>query len=112
VHSGTIAGLFKTSQHVKPLHPAYVLGALLAVTVLGLSGCSSPGSTPRVTPGSPVQVHAKDGWLQGSVSRGVREFLGVPASHPVIDFRPAGNTVSAALFPAEHQCQFWATIQG
>lgn len=34
------------------------------------------------------------------------------ASHQVVDFRPAGSTVSATLFPAEHQCQFWATIQG
>ena len=32
-------------------------------------------------------------------------------SHPVIDFRPTGNTVSATLFPAEHQCDFWATVE-
>jgi para-nitrobenzyl esterase len=32
------------------------------------------------------------------------------ASHPVIDFRPTGSTVSTTLFPAEHQCSFWATV--
>jgi para-nitrobenzyl esterase len=29
-----------------------------------------------------------------------------PTAHPVLDFRPAGNTVSTA-FPAEHKCDFW-----
>jgi para-nitrobenzyl esterase len=33
------------------------------------------------------------------------------ASHPVIDFRPTGNTVSTTLFPAEHQCDFWASVE-
>jgi para-nitrobenzyl esterase len=33
------------------------------------------------------------------------------SSHPVIDLRPTGNTVSTALFPAEHQCGFWAAIE-
>ncbi len=33
------------------------------------------------------------------------------SSHPVIVLRPTGNTVSATLFPAEHQCGFWATIE-
>jgi para-nitrobenzyl esterase len=32
-------------------------------------------------------------------------------SHPVIDLRPTGNTVSTTLFPAEHQCGFWATME-
>jgi para-nitrobenzyl esterase len=32
-------------------------------------------------------------------------------SHPVIDFRPTGNTASTTLFPVEHQCDFWATIE-
>jgi para-nitrobenzyl esterase len=32
-------------------------------------------------------------------------------THPVIDFRPSGNTVSATVFPTEHQCGFWATIE-
>jgi para-nitrobenzyl esterase len=32
-------------------------------------------------------------------------------THPVIDFRPTGNTVSTTVFPAEHQCGFWATIE-
>jgi para-nitrobenzyl esterase len=32
-------------------------------------------------------------------------------SHPVIDLRPTGNTVSTTLFPAEHQCGFWAAIE-
>lgn len=32
-------------------------------------------------------------------------------SHPVIGLRPTGNTVSTTLFPAEHQCGFWATIE-
>jgi hypothetical protein len=33
------------------------------------------------------------------------------ATHPVIDFHPTGNTVSTTVFPAEHQCDFWATIE-
>lgn len=33
------------------------------------------------------------------------------SSHPVIDLRPTGNTVSTTLFPAEHQCGFWSTIE-
>ena len=33
------------------------------------------------------------------------------ASHPVIDLRPTGNTVSTTLFPQEHQCDVWATIE-
>ena len=32
-------------------------------------------------------------------------------THPVIDFRSSGNTVSATVFPTEHQCGFWATIE-
>ena len=32
-------------------------------------------------------------------------------THPVIDFRPTGNTVSTTVFPTEHQCSFWATIE-
>ena len=32
--------------------------------------------------------------------------------HPVIVLSPTGNTVSSSLFPAEHQCSFWSTIQG
>jgi para-nitrobenzyl esterase len=34
------------------------------------------------------------------------------ASHPVIGLRPAGDAVSATLFPAEHQCPFWAATRG
>jgi para-nitrobenzyl esterase len=34
------------------------------------------------------------------------------AAHPVLEFHPAGNTVSATVFPAEHKCGFWATIEG
>jgi para-nitrobenzyl esterase len=33
------------------------------------------------------------------------------AGHPVIDMRPTGNTVSSTVFPDEHQCGFWATIE-
>lgn len=33
------------------------------------------------------------------------------AAHSVLDFRPTGNTVSTTLFSAEHQCDFWATIE-
>jgi para-nitrobenzyl esterase len=33
------------------------------------------------------------------------------SAHPVIDFRPTGNTVSESVFPTEHQCGFWATIE-
>jgi len=33
------------------------------------------------------------------------------SSHPVIDLRPTGNTVSTTLFAAEHQCGFWAAIE-
>jgi para-nitrobenzyl esterase len=33
------------------------------------------------------------------------------ATHPVIDFHPAGSTVSTTVFPAEHQCSFWAPIE-
>jgi para-nitrobenzyl esterase len=32
-------------------------------------------------------------------------------THPVIDFHPAGSTVSTTVFPAEHQCSFWAPIE-
>ena len=32
-------------------------------------------------------------------------------THPVIDFRPTGDTVSATVFPAEHQCGFWQAIE-
>jgi para-nitrobenzyl esterase len=34
------------------------------------------------------------------------------ADHPVMDFHPTGNTVSTTVFPAEHQCDFWETIEG
>lgn len=62
-----------------------VLGAVLAVTVLGLTGCTSPGSA---APAVPVLVRVSDGWLRGTVSQGAREFLGVPcAAPPVHDLR-------------------------
>jgi para-nitrobenzyl esterase len=67
-----------------------VLGAVLAVTVLGLAGCASSGtgSGARTTPGAPGLVHVSGGWLRGTVARGVREFLGVPyAEPPVRDLR-------------------------
>ena len=32
-------------------------------------------------------------------------------THPVIEFRPTGNTVSTTLLPVEHQCDFWATVE-
>jgi para-nitrobenzyl esterase len=32
-------------------------------------------------------------------------------THPVIELRPTGDTVSSTEFPAEHQCGFWATIE-
>ncbi|HZC71543.1 MAG TPA: carboxylesterase family protein [Jatrophihabitans sp.] len=32
-------------------------------------------------------------------------------THPVIDLRPTGNTVSTTEFAAEHQCAFWASIE-
>jgi para-nitrobenzyl esterase len=61
---------------------------LLAVTVLGLASCTSPGSTARLTPGPPVLAHISDGWLRGTVSQGAPEFLGVPyAAPPVHDLR-------------------------
>lgn len=34
------------------------------------------------------------------------------SAHPVIVLSPTGNTVTSSLFPAEHQCSFWSTIQG
>jgi para-nitrobenzyl esterase len=34
------------------------------------------------------------------------------SAHPVMVLRPTGNTVSSSLFPAEHQCSFWSTIEG
>lgn len=46
---------------------------------------------------------------------GVQGLTGWPMvttyTHPVIDFRRTGNTVSTTVFPAEHQCGFWATIE-
>ena len=32
-----------------------------------------------------------------------------PGAHPVLEFRPAGNTVSTS-FTAEHQCGFWSAV--
>jgi para-nitrobenzyl esterase len=34
------------------------------------------------------------------------------SAHPVIVLSPTGSTVSSSLFPAEHQCSFWSSIQG
>jgi para-nitrobenzyl esterase len=31
--------------------------------------------------------------------------------HQIIDLRPTGSTVSTTVFPAEHQCSFWSTIE-
>ena len=65
-----------------------VLGAVLTVLVLGLAGCTSPGSGARATPDASVFAHVNDGWLRGTVSQGAREFLGVPyAAPPVHDLR-------------------------
>jgi para-nitrobenzyl esterase len=33
------------------------------------------------------------------------------ADHPVLVLRPTGNTVTNGVFPVEHQCGFWATIE-
>lgn len=61
---------------------------LLAATLLGLTACSSPAPAARATPGRPVLVRVSDGWLRGTVSQGVREFLGIPyAAPPVHDLR-------------------------
>ncbi|MEV7038412.1 carboxylesterase family protein [Amycolatopsis sp. NPDC051061] len=32
------------------------------------------------------------------------------SAHPVLDFRPSGNTVSSTLFATEHQCGFWSGL--
>jgi para-nitrobenzyl esterase len=32
-------------------------------------------------------------------------------THPVLDLRPTGDTVSTTEFAAEHQCAFWASIE-
>ncbi|HEX6521989.1 MAG TPA: carboxylesterase family protein [Streptosporangiaceae bacterium] len=66
-----------------------ILGAVAGMGVLGLAGCTSPGSAARATPGAPELVaHVSDGSLKGTVSQGVREFLGVPyAAPPVHDLR-------------------------
>ena len=62
-----------------------VLGAVASVGVLGLAGCTSPGSAARATPGAPELVaHVSDGSLRGTVSQGVREFLGIPYAAPPV----------------------------
>lgn len=33
------------------------------------------------------------------------------ANHLAIDMQPTGNTVSSTVFPTEHQCGFWATLE-
>ena len=62
-----------------------VLGVVLAVTASGLAGCTSSGSA---APDAQLQVHVSDGWLRGTVSQGVREFLGVPYAAPPARFAP------------------------
>jgi para-nitrobenzyl esterase len=34
------------------------------------------------------------------------------STHPVMVLSPTGNTVTSSLFPAEHQCSFWASLAG
>ena len=62
-----------------------VLVVVLAVTASGLAGCTSSGSA---APDAQLQVHVSDGWLRGTVSQGVREFLGVPYAAPPVRFAP------------------------
>ena len=62
-----------------------VLGVVLAVTAAGLAGCTSSGSA---APDAQLQVKVSDGWLRGTVSQGVREFLGVPYAAPPVRFAP------------------------
>jgi para-nitrobenzyl esterase len=63
--------------------------AISVLVALGLGGCTSSGSAVRATSGAPeLTVHVGDGSLRGTVSQGVREFLGVPyAAPPVRDLR-------------------------
>jgi para-nitrobenzyl esterase len=60
-----------------------VIGAVLTLTVPGLAGCTSSGSA---APDAQSQVQVSDGWLQGTVTQGVREFLGVPYATPPVRF--------------------------
>jgi para-nitrobenzyl esterase len=62
-----------------------VLGAVLALTVPGLAGCTSSGPA---APDAQLQVHVSDGWLRGTVSQGVREFFDVPYAAPPVRFAP------------------------
>jgi para-nitrobenzyl esterase len=62
-----------------------VFAVVLTVTVPGLAGCTSSG--PAV-PDAQLRVHVSDGWLRGTVSQGVREFLGVPYAAPPVRFAP------------------------
>jgi para-nitrobenzyl esterase len=62
-----------------------VLVALLTLTVPGLAGCTSSGSAAQ---GAQLQAHVAEGWLQGTMSQGVREFLGVPYAAPPARFAP------------------------
>ena len=64
---------------------AGVLGAVLALTAPGLAGCTSSGTAG---PAAQLQAHVGDGWLQGTMSQGVREFLGVPYAAPPTRFAP------------------------
>jgi para-nitrobenzyl esterase len=56
-------------------------GTALALTALGLTGCSSPGSAAPTGPGL---AHVSGGWLRGTGSHGVLEFLGVPYAAPPV----------------------------
>jgi para-nitrobenzyl esterase len=59
------------------------LAAVLTLTAPGLAGCASSGSS-----GAQPQVQVSDGTLQGVMSQGVREFLGVPYAAPPVRFAP------------------------
>src|SRR5205807_10090614 len=60
-----------------------VLAAVLIVTASWLAGCSSSRPAAQHTP---LQVQVGDGWLQGTMSQGAREFLGVPYAAPPARF--------------------------
>jgi para-nitrobenzyl esterase len=61
-----------------------VIGAALTLTGPGLAGCASSGPASDAR----LRVHVSGGWLQGAMSQGVREFLGIRYAAPPARFAP------------------------
>jgi para-nitrobenzyl esterase len=84
-HSAELAFLWNFSLITHPLTPAEQrLGAQMDRYWAAFARTGNPS------------VHGQLPWPRDT-----------PGAHPVLDFRPAGSTVSTAFY-AEHQCDFWA----